>query len=433
MPARVAIRQPEQVHRRPSLRLAHPRILDLVQEPLAHLHVGPRIEEDAVARQPVPPRASDLLIPRLDVRRHVAVDDEAHVRLVDPHPEGDRRDHDVDLVPGERLLVVGARLVVESRVVGHRVHALAAQELGHLLDGLPRQAVDDAALPPVAADEPQNLGPRVPLPLLPAHDAQVRTEEGPLEPLGPAHAELAQDVGGDRPRGRGRECEDRQPFRLSSVRVARHVGPCRQNLVAQAVKRPVGGAEVVSPLGDAMRLVHDDDGDGRAPQPPAHVGREGLRRQVDEFVGSALEAIEPTPAFVGRERGVDRGGSEAEVAQRVHLVLHETDQGGEDDDRPRHEARGDLEGERLPRSGGHDADAVPTREHRVDDVRLSRPELVVAEHVAEHGFRSRLGGAGLGHRGQHTTDVRTRLNGVSTARKPFPPARRLNRLSDRAA
>ena len=72
--------------------------------------------------QPVPARAPDLLIPGLDVLGQVAVDHEAHVRLVDAHAEGDRRDDDVDLVARERVLMVradGAVAVDALVVLGH--------------------------------------------------------------------------------------------------------------------------------------------------------------------------------------------------------------------------------------------------------------------------------------------------------------------------
>ena len=50
--------------------------------------VGPRVEEDAVARQPVASGPADLLVVALDRLRHIPMDDEADVGLVDSHAEG---------------------------------------------------------------------------------------------------------------------------------------------------------------------------------------------------------------------------------------------------------------------------------------------------------------------------------------------------------
>ena len=112
------------------------------------------------------------------------MDHEAHVRFVDPHPEGDRRHDHIDLVPGEGVLVFGPRLVVEPRVVRHRVDPLPPQELGHLLDGPARQAVDDPALAPMAPDETEDFGARIPFPLLP--DPRSAGSGGRRDPLYPS-------------------------------------------------------------------------------------------------------------------------------------------------------------------------------------------------------------------------------------------------------
>src|SRR5690606_3906132 len=68
------------------------RVLVLAGEALVRLHVGPGVEEDAVARQTVATGAPDLLIVALDGARQVVVHDEADVGLVDAHAERDGRD-----------------------------------------------------------------------------------------------------------------------------------------------------------------------------------------------------------------------------------------------------------------------------------------------------------------------------------------------------
>src|SRR5690606_7146770 len=227
------------------LRPAHLRILDLAQEALVQLHVGPRIEEGALARLAVAAGPAHLLIPRLHVLRHVTVDDEAHVGLVDAHAERDGRDHDGDPVLLERLLVPGTLLAGQPGMVGARLRPVRPKEVHGAVDRAATPAIADPPLAAVAPDEGEDLASGIALSLLPAADDEVGTEERALETGRLAHAELPEDVLRDRPRrGRG-ERQDR------------HRKP-----VLQVAQPTVGGSEIVSPLGDTMRLVHHHERDG---------------------------------------------------------------------------------------------------------------------------------------------------------------------------
>ncbi len=107
-----------------------------------------------------------------------------------------------------------------------------------------------------------------PSPFLCAAEAQVRAEERALEAVGLHHAELADDVAGDAPGGGRGEREDRHAAEL----------------LLQAAQPPVRGPEVVAPLGDAVRLVDDDQRDAHAAEEAAEAALEPLGRDVDELV-----------------------------------------------------------------------------------------------------------------------------------------------------
>ena len=231
MPAPGRLEQTIQLHGSPVLIGAHGRVVDFAQEAFVHLHVRPRIEEHAVALEPVTSGAPHFLIPRLHVLRHVPVDDEAHVRLVDPHAERHGRDHDVRAVGSERLLVADPLIVRQPGMIGERVDAVGLEKRGRLIHRLPAQAVHDATLPFPSADEGEDLALRVAPPLLPASDQEIRAEERALVTGGLAHAELLQDVAGYRAGRRGGE------------RQHRHV-----EAVLQAAQPPVRRPKVVSPL-----------------------------------------------------------------------------------------------------------------------------------------------------------------------------------------
>jgi len=74
------------------------------------------------------------------------VGDEAHVGLVDPHAEGDGRDHDQAFLVEETLLVIGAQLVGQARVVRQCRKALLAEERSQVIDLLARHAIDNASI-----------------------------------------------------------------------------------------------------------------------------------------------------------------------------------------------------------------------------------------------------------------------------------------------
>ena len=86
--------------------------------------LGP-VEEDRLGGLAVAPGAADLLVVGVDRVRRPGVEDEAHVRLVDPHAEGGGRDDHLDLVGHEAVLELAAVLRRQPRVVGLGVDARA--------------------------------------------------------------------------------------------------------------------------------------------------------------------------------------------------------------------------------------------------------------------------------------------------------------------
>ena len=76
----------------PALAL-RPRVL-LLDELATHPDVGESVEHVRLSRRAVAPGPADLLVVGLDTARQVGVEDVAHVRLIDPHAEGDGGDDD---------------------------------------------------------------------------------------------------------------------------------------------------------------------------------------------------------------------------------------------------------------------------------------------------------------------------------------------------
>ncbi len=135
-------------------------------------------------------------------------------------------------------------------------------------------------------------------------------------------AELLEHVGDDAVVGRRRRAEHRD------------VGGQRVEHVAHAA---VVGAEVVAPVGDAVRLVDDQQPD-RGGEQRQHVVAEARvveplgadQQQVDRVRGELLANAVPLVA-IGR---VDRVGAQAEPLRRGDLVAHQRQQRADDQRRP---------------------------------------------------------------------------------------------------
>ncbi len=181
--------------------------------------------------------AADLLVVALDRARQVGVADEAHVRLVDTHAEGDGcHDHHAGLLE-EGVLVGMAQVAVHSGVVGQGVRAVCREDVGELLHALARRSIDDAGLALARAH----------------HGFDLLGDIGLL-----GHGEV--EVG---PVERAHEAPRLAPEQLGDDLLARGgIGRGGDRDHLRVAERVRGGAqlhvfrpEVVAPLRDAMGLV----------------------------------------------------------------------------------------------------------------------------------------------------------------------------------
>src|ERR1044072_8108761 len=176
----------------------------------------------------------------------------------------------------------------------------------------------------------------------------------------------------------------------------------------------VGGAELVPPVADAVRLIDHHEAHRAAGDDAAQRALERLGRQVEELDLAAAERGHAVAPLLERQRRVDRRGAEAEPHERVDLVLHERDERRDHEYGAGQDLGRNLKRERLAGTGGHDADAVATGEHRVDDAPLPGAELAIAEDGLEHLLRVGVArgveqrGAGVEH---EVFPVRVRVEG----------------------
>ena len=210
---------------------------------------------------------------------------------------------------GTLFVAVGA---AHAAVVGGRPQPVLAQALGELLGRAPRRDVDDAGRR--RAGDVLAQGAELAVLVVEALDreADVRPVEAAHDHHGVAQAEPADDLLPHRRRRGGGEGERRRPAeRLRGRPEPQVVGP-----------------EVVAPLGDAVRLVDDEQRRCRDGQLVEHllVG-ELLGREEDELERVLGELGQRGVALRGGDGRVELGGAaRGALAQVVHLLALERDE-----------------------------------------------------------------------------------------------------------
>ena len=152
-------------------------------------------------------------------------------------------------------------------------------------------------------------------------------------------------------------------------------------------------AEVVPPLGDTVGFV-DGDEDGFAFC--EHLGEAGDAHSFGgdkEKIEVASEIV--TASLTGGvtvEAGVDTGDTKAESGEFLGLVVHEGDEGGDDQSCALASEGGELVAEGFSGAGGHDEEDVAAFGGGFADLLLMGAEVSMAEDAVEE----LLEGFGLG-------------------------------------
>ena len=199
-------------------------------------------------------------------------------------------------------------------------------------------------------------------------DPQVRAVEARDEDLRPAAEQPLHDVLA-RNRVRGRR-EGADPG----------VGEVFRQFGEAAVVRP----EVVSPLGDAVRLV---DGEPRRTVPGEAFQdfrpHEPLRRNVEQAQSTVAQLAVRLDGVSPRRRRIERAGRHAVEAQRGHLIAHQRDERRHHHGQALGRQGWKLVAHRLARTGRHHRQNVVACQQSRDDLRLSRPEPVMTEDALQ--------------------------------------------------
>ena len=129
-----------------------------------------------------------------------------------------------------------------------------------------------------------------------------------------------------------------------------------------------------------MGLVDGDEVQVQVVQEMAESGQgQPLRGGVQNF-DLPPEDLRLYSFYLRRRKGaVDEPGGDAVGVQGVHLVLHQGDQGRDDQSEAVKDQGRQLVAEGLAAAGGHKHQAVPAGQDVPDDVRLQGAKAVVPE------------------------------------------------------
>ena len=356
-----------------------PRVL-LLDELPPHPDVGEAVEHVRLGGRAVAPGPADLLVVGLDAARQVGVEDVAHVRLVDPHAEGDGGDDDHAGIGHEDVLVRLPLLLLHPCVIGERPNAVGRQHGGGLLGLLAREAVDDAALALVAGDEAPQL--TLPLALHLHRELDVGAVEAEHEVLRLAAEQLFGDVVAGHLVGRRRQRRDRD------------AGEER----AQPAQILVFRAEGRAPLRDAVGFVDGEEFHRQAVERRQHaLGHQPFRGHVEK-PRLARRGAAPGRDIVGAAvRRVDAVRRDPGEPERGDLVLHERDQRRHHHREPVHDQRGNLEAERFARARRHHRERAAPGQQGFYRCFLAGPKILEPEDLPQHSACLQDWLSGRGH------------------------------------
>ena len=234
----------------------------------------------------------------------------------------------------------------------------ALQQLADLLDALARGTVDDAALVPAFFEQLEQR------PALVLRPQDLKAQVRPVKAGDDRHRVLqlqdADDVAAHLRRRRGGE--------------GGQGGPPRQ-LLQKVQNFQIARAEILPPLGDAVRLVDREQRDLQLLRERAEaVGQQPLRRDVEDLVSAEARVAVGLAQLLDGHGAVDAAGRDAGVLQGHDLILHERDERRDDERQPRQQQGGQLIAKALAAARRHDAEHIAPGQDRVDKRLLPLPE-----------------------------------------------------------
>ena len=349
--------------------------LDEITQDLLVLLTG---HQDDVGAVDVSPCAADLLIIGDDVGRHLEVDDKRNVLLVIAHAELDGRDESFDLIVPERFFRLPVLFLFLSvpGVIRERGDSVLPQKIRQIIAVSLRQTVNDpASRHPVDVFQDPGVALRF---FLQADDLNIQgiprqRTSGDKDLI----AELRLQIIHHAVVRRGRRCQHRNVG-----------GQDAEHLLQPTVFQ----TEIVSPVGDAVRLIDHEQADPHSRKSRLHiVCKQGLGRDQDEVDLPANDSLKHFfPSVSGLT--VQCLAAQAHPLGRLDLILHEYKKGADDKRRAGAAAAQKLRTREvdhaLSPAGALNDERPPVQERRLDRLILA---VAKAGVFSVQGFENRRG------------------------------------------
>ena len=274
-----------------------------------HFAIREAVQQNRASGLAIAPSPANLLVERLDGAGQRGVDHAADVGLVDAHTEGDGRHDDLQLSAEKGFLHAFTNRGFKAGVI-RGSGKLAAELLGQFFGRFARGCVNNGR-------PPGGFPKKVPNELIAARlrhlydfNREIVAAESVHEQLRFDQPQLRHDVLLHRRRGRRRKRED--------GRRAQHG--------KDAAQRAVVRTKIVTPSGDAVRLIDGDQGRLAASQ---HLWKarhaQPLRCDEQELQRSFQISPAGFPRRLARQAGMNAGHAQAARRQLASLIVHQGD------------------------------------------------------------------------------------------------------------
>lgn len=325
-------------------------------------------EQFAVRRLAVATCAPDFLLIVFERLWQVEMDYAADVRLINAHAECDGRDDHLALAAHECLLRGITIFGSHAGVISSRPEPRASEMRGHVLGGFLESHIHDGGADLRVSQTLREHGQALARRARRHAQMEISTAEGSL------HMPLRRDA----------KCLANVARHIRRRRRREREHGAQRQLLGHAREAQVLGAEIVAPLGNAVRLVNCEERDFHAPQPlQKYLTREPLGRDVEQLQLPRAQVGIQALRLLGGEAGVEPRRCYAACTQRVDLVFHQRDERRNDESRAFEQHCRELVAKRLPRARWKKCECGFAVEQRVDHILLSIAKGIVAEVRAE--------------------------------------------------
>ncbi len=169
----------------------------------------------------------------------------------------------------------------------------------------------------------------------------------------------------------------------------------------------------MTPLAQAVRLVDSEKPHFYSTHSRNEPVRpEPLGSHIDQLIFSPDHSIDPISLLSMRKGGIDESRGHSPVHQRIHLILHQGNEGAHNHCDTLKAKSWKLIAERLSSSCGHYHQTIPQTQNLLHDSGLTIKKLLKTERLTQRLFREV----------EHEARLHCQHSMINPKRRPNPPS-----------